>query len=267
MTVRNSMLKSTIIREEGTEIKWRSVVEPSLRIPNIKVSVIIPVYNEEETIKRMIDNIPNHFKYEIIIVDDGSTDKSVERIKEIKRKGIKIIQHKKNRGYGAAIQTGLKYASGDIIVTIDSDGQHEPKEIPELIFPIIFKEADMVIGSRYLGSCDYNVPIYTKMGEFVINLFLNLFYGQNVSNNQSGFRAFKKEDIKCLQGLRYTGMGFTTEFLLRASSNNLKLKEVPINLTSRKYGISKVKILKLVFVISGCLMRYAIKKVFRIKAV
>ncbi|MFX0036720.1 MAG: glycosyltransferase family 2 protein, partial [Candidatus Hermodarchaeota archaeon] len=93
-------------------------------------SVIIPLYNEENTIKNVIQRIPNHQQYEIIIVDDGSTDNSIKKVQEINNRAIKIIKHEKNQGYGAAILTGFEHAIGDILITLDSDGQHNPEEIP-----------------------------------------------------------------------------------------------------------------------------------------
>ena len=91
-------------------------------INHILVSIIIPLYNEESSIKNVIKRIPNNFNHEIIIIDDGSTDNSLRKIKEIENSEIKIIRHKENRGYGAAIMSGIRYAQGDIIVTMDSDG-------------------------------------------------------------------------------------------------------------------------------------------------
>ncbi|MEJ2251898.1 MAG: glycosyltransferase family 2 protein [Candidatus Lokiarchaeota archaeon] len=148
MSIQHSNLKPLIFREEETERRKKFTIKSSLKSFEKIVSVIIPVYNEEKTIKKTLDRIPNHLKYERLIVDDGSTENSVKQIRKSNRKGIKIIQHKKNEGYGAAIQTGLEHASGEIIVTIDSDGQHNPKEIPKLLIPLIAQKADMVIGSR-----------------------------------------------------------------------------------------------------------------------
>ncbi|KKK47851.1 hypothetical protein LCGC14_3151030, partial [marine sediment metagenome] len=86
------------------------------------ISVVIPLYNEENTISNVIERIPNHHQYQIILVDDGSTDTSVKKVREISNREIKIIKHEKNQGYGAALLSGFKHATGDIIVTMDSDG-------------------------------------------------------------------------------------------------------------------------------------------------
>ncbi len=240
--------------------------ESSSRIKNsyIKdsplISVVIPLYNEEHSIKNVIERIPDHSSYEIIVVDDGSTDKSVKKIEEIKDKDIKIIQHEKNLGYGASILTGFKHATGDIIVTMDSDGQHNPEEIPNLIKPIINEQADFVVGSRYLGSSTYKVPLYARVGEYFINLCLWFLYRQKIRNNQAGFRAFRKKTVKIFKNIKCTGMGFTTELLFKAAHRNLKIIEIPIFLNSREAGISYVNLIRILKSVSFCILFYSMKK-------
>lgn len=110
-------------------------------------------------------------------------------------KSIKLIKCDENQGYGNAIQTGIKNASGDIIITMDSDGQHNPNDIFRLIEPILNDKADITVGSRYLGRCNYNIPLYTRLGECLIEKSLQILFGQKICNNQSGFRALKKNTI------------------------------------------------------------------------
>jgi len=134
------------------------------------ISIIIPLFNEENTIKDVIERIPNHQQYEIILVDDGSTDNSIKKVQEIKDREIKIVTHPKNKGYGEAVLSGFKHATGDILVTLDSDGQHNPEELPNLIKPIINKKADITIGSRYLGKCNYKMPLYVQVGAYFVQI-------------------------------------------------------------------------------------------------
>lgn len=231
------------------------------------ISIIIPLYNEENSIKEVLERIPKKLSFEIIVVDDGSTDGSIERIKEMNLKNVRLFRHKRNRGYGAAILTGIKKAKGDIIVTLDSDGQHDPNEISRLIQPLLSNEADMVIGSRYLGNCHYIVPFYTRMGEFFINSFLYLFFGQYVKNNQSGFRAFFKKDIYAPQNISFSNYGYCTELLFISASEGLKIKEKPINLRPRKHGKSNVNLFKILIVITACLLKYGLKRLNLLKIV
>ena len=224
------------------------------------ISIIVPLYNEEDSIYSVLKRIPNQYAYEIIVVNDGSTDNSIKQVKKVKNKNIQIISHKNNRGYGAALLTGLRHAKGDIIITLDSDGQHDPNEIPKLIQPILNDKADLVIGSRYLGNCHYTVPFYTRMGEFLINVFLYFFFGQQVGNNQSGFRAIRKEYLPLLQNLDFRNFGLGTEIVLKAASSRLRIKEVPINVNPREYGKSYINYSKILVIIGACILKYAFLK-------
>jgi len=247
-----------------TEIEENLDFNRNLSKDNLSlVSIIIPLYNEENSIKNVLTRIPNHHKYEIILVDDGSTDSSMEKAKEIKNRTIKIVKHEENQGYGATILTGVKHAIGNIIVTMDSDGQHNPEEIPFLINPIINKCADIVIGSRYLGKSKYKIPLYVRVGEKFIGISLRLLYHSRIGNNQSGFRAFSRYSLKIFKDMRYTKFGLCTETLFKAASNDLKIVEIPISINARKYGQSHVNLIKIVRSILTCIMIYGLKR-FRI---
>ncbi|MFX1500241.1 MAG: glycosyltransferase family 2 protein [Promethearchaeota archaeon] len=227
---------------------------------NQLISVVIPLYNEENTIKNVIERIPNHQHYEIIIVDDGSTDDSIKKVKEINDRNIKIIKHKTNQGYGAAILTGMENSCGDYLITIDSDGQHNPEEIPNLLEPLINNTADLVIGSRYLGKCHYKMPLHARVGAYFINFFLRLLYLQEVYDNQCGFRAFRKDVGEKLNNMRYTDMGFSTEMLFKIAHYNYRIVERPISVNPRKYGNSYVNLIKIVRSITSCIVFYTLKK-------
>lgn len=242
------------LSESLSKIKDFDTVEKPL------ISIVIPMYNEEHSIKKVIKKIPNQGSYEIIVVDDGSTDNSVKKIKEVKDRAIKVIRHEKNQGYGAAILSGFENVTGDIIITMDSDGQHNPEEIPNLIEPIINDQVDIVVGSRYLGRSNYKIPLYTLVGEYFIYLCLRFLYHQKVRNNQGGFRAFRKETAKIFKNLKSNGMGFTTELLFKAAHQNLRITEIPIFLNSREVGISYVSLIRVLKSVSFCILYYTIKK-------
>lgn len=224
------------------------------------ISIIIPIYNEEKTIARVLKRIPNHHPIEILIIDDGSTDNSINKIDRVQEKNIKIISHAKNKGYGSSILTGFEHASGDILVTIDSDGQHRPQEIHRLVEPIINDEADLVVGSRYLGECQYQVPLHTKAGEFMIKVILKILFGQPVGNNQSGFRAFRRKDITNFNNLIYTNFGLCTEILFKAALSGLRIKEVQVTIKKREHGTSRVKLYRIALSIFSCLFIYTLKR-------
>ena len=257
MTLVNPSLKKSKIYKIGELYPSEQLAQ---KRKECRISVVIPLYNEENTILNLIERIPNHHHYQIIIVDDGSTDTSVKKVQEITNREIKIIKHEKNQGYGAALLSGFKHATGDIIVTMDSDGQHNPEEIPDLIKPIIDNKADFVIGSRYLGKRYYKNPLYDRVGTYFINVFFRMLFLQRVHDNQSGFRAFKKEITKILGNMRYTGLGFSTELLFKAALNQLKIVETPITVNPRQYGTSNINLVRIFGSISSCILYYVLRK-------
>ncbi len=226
---------------------------------NFLVSIVIPLYNEEKSIREIINKVPDHNWIEIIVVDDGSLDNSVNEIKKSKRE-VKLIKHNKNRGYGEALLNGLRIAKGDIIITIDSDGQHNPNEMYTLMKPILDNEADIIIGSRYLGKCNYNVPLYTRIGESIIEKFLYIFFRQKVGNNQSGYRAFKRKTMDVFEKIKFKDFVFTIEVLFKASLKGYRIKEVPIVVEPREYGNSRVKLAKIAITIFSCMGYYLLLK-------
>jgi len=257
MTLENPSLKKSKMDDIEDFHSGDRLVQKS---KEILTSIVIPLYNEENSIKDVIDRIPNHHLYEIIIVDDGSTDNSVERIKEIENRDIRIIQHGKNRGYGASILTGFENAVGDIIVTMDSDGQHNPEEIPKLIIPIINNQADFIVGSRYLGSSNYKVPLHTRVGENIISICLWFIYRQKIRNNQSGFRAFNSKYVKIFNNIKDTKFGLCTQMIYKAAEHGLRVSEIPIKMNVRQYGSSRVDLFKIVISISYCILIYSVKR-------
>lgn len=261
MNVKNSETNEAQFEQRGISVDDGLITEKPPRSNKApQVSIIIPTYNEANSITNVLSRIPDHSTYEIIVVNDGSTDDTLERIKSLNHESVKVINHKLNIGYGAAILTGLKYIKGDIIITLDSDGQHRPEEIPALIKPVINGKADLVVGSRYLGNCRYRVPLSTKVGERMIGLCLWLLFTQKVRNNQSGFRVFNRKVLELLKPMKYHGMAFSTEVLFKIAYHDLKILERPISLDSRMYGTSYVKLIKILLSISSCILYYFLKK-------
>ena len=265
MNTRNALLNQPIQEKYQESQLEDSDSYPSQQInSDLLISVIIPFYNEENSIKNVIERIPNHRNYEIILIDDGSIDRSVLKIKEIENDNIILLQHQKNLGYGAALITGFKNATGNIIITLDSDGQHKPEEIEKMIKPILQRKADLVIGSRILGNCDYKVPLYTRIGEYFVKICILTLFRQRIGNNQSGYRCFRKEILNVLNDNLFVGMGFTTEFLLECALNDLKILEIPISINSREHGTSYVNLVEIFKSILNCIAIYFLKR-FKLK--
>jgi len=190
------------------------------------VTVILPAFNEEVSIGSVV-LLTRYYADSVIVVDDGSSDRTAE----IARKaGAEVIVHEVNKGKGAALKTGFAAADdlgADIIVTMDSDGQHNPAEIPKLIEPIIKGEADMVNGSRYLNGLDKNTPAYRRVGQTILDEVTNLNSGLHITDSQSGFRAFSAS-TKDIFRFKAQGMAIESEMLADAGKSGLRIAEVEI---------------------------------------
>jgi len=190
----------------------------------MKSVVIIPAFNEEAAIGEIIEK---SLKYvdDVLVIDDGSSDSTCE-IAE--KSGARVIKHEFNKGKGVSLKDAFDNVDGfDVVVTIDGDGQHNPDEIPDLIKPIVSGDADLVNGSRYIDGFDEDTPAYRRVGQKVLDIATNITSGTNVTDSQSGFRAFRGNTIKYYR-FRDTGFGIESEMLADASENNLKILEVPI---------------------------------------
>lgn len=185
----------------------------------------IPAYNEEKNIAKIILQLKKIVDI-IIVCDDGSSDLTGEIAKEM---GANVIKHEKNLGYGSAIRSIFdksKEIGGDILITFDADGQHRVEDIAKVTQPILNNEADIVIGSRFLDSSE-NIPKYRKVGIKAITCLTNITAGTKISDSQSGFRAYSKDVIEKIN-LTEIGMGVSTEVLIKAAKQNLRISEVPI---------------------------------------
>jgi glycosyltransferase involved in cell wall biosynthesis len=190
------------------------------------VTVILPAFNEEVSIGSVVLLTRVHAD-NVIVIDDGSSDRTAE----IARKaGAEVVQHETNKGKGAALKTGFAAADGlgaDIIVTMDSDGQHDPAEIPKLVDPIIKGEADMVNGSRYLNGLDKNTPAYRRVGQNILDRATNLNSGLQITDSQSGFRAFSASTKDTFR-FKAQGMAIESEMLADVGKSGLRIAEVEI---------------------------------------
>ncbi|MFQ6050276.1 MAG: glycosyltransferase family 2 protein [Candidatus Hydrothermarchaeota archaeon] len=214
----------------------------------MKVSVVIPAYNEERFIGNLLEKIPK--KYQIIVVDDGSTDNTS---KEAQIHDVEVIRHDENKGKGEAIKTGLGKANGDVVVFMDADFQHDPSHIERIIEPILRDEADVVIGSRLLSNYK-GMPYQRRLSNWISSLTFRLITGLEIRDVLCGYRAFKKDALSKIDitGSRYE---VEMEMLIKAAKSGLRIKEVPIE---KKYGEEKSNITILDFL-------RTIKKIIELK--
>jgi glycosyltransferase involved in cell wall biosynthesis len=186
----------------------------------------IPAYNEEIAIGSVIARAKQHVD-EVLVIDDGSAD-STARVAELM--GATVIVHEQNSGKGVALRTAFRWAQHkdvDIMVTIDADGQHCPDEIPQVVEPILWQQADVVNGARFLKGHCVDVPKYRRVGQEVLTLATNMTADVKLTDSQSGFRAFSKETFGVFK-FNNTGMGVESEMINDAAAAGFKITEVPI---------------------------------------
>ena len=190
----------------------------------MKITVGIPAYNEEKTIAKIIVKLKKTVD-QIIVCDDGSTDSTSEIAESL---GATVIKHAKNSGYGMAIRSIFlksREINADILVTLDADGQHKIEDINKIIKPVVDGEADISIGSRFLKE-DNNTPGYRKLGVKIITKVTNSSLSEKITDAQSGFRAYNNKVLQSLTPAD-SGMGISTEILIKSSNLGLKIVEVP----------------------------------------
>lgn len=206
-----------------------------------KISIIVPVYNEEKSIGKVLDGIRRVMKkvknkYEIIVVDDASTDRSA---KIIKKRKVKMIKHSNNKGYGAALKSGIKNAKGTYILIIDADGSYPVNEIPRLIQ--LSSKYDMVVGAR--TGTRIEVPLLRRPAKWLLNKLTNYLSGLDIPDINSGLRIFKKEIALRFFSLFPDGFSFTVTITLASLTNDYNVKFIPINYYKRK-GKSSINPIK-----------------------
>ena len=196
-----------------------------------KILVAMPAYNEERYIGSVILKA-QQYADEVIVLDDGSTDDTSEIARLA---GATVIRHEENKGYGAAIQSLLaeaKKKNPDILVLLDADSQHNPKDISLLTEPIL-EGFDLVIGSRELQR--NNIPLYRRAGQRVLSYLSGILSGKKLSDSESGFRVFSRKAITVLEP-RESGMAVSAEIIADAAEKGLKITEVPISIAYTKDG-------------------------------
>jgi len=205
-----------------------------------QLSIIIPVYNEGEIVNQVIEDLKKELikipdlEYEIIAINDASTDKTGDVLKEIS--GIQVINHPHNRGYGASLKTGFRKSKNDLILIIDADDTYPSESISDLLKNI--DDYDMVVGAR-VGK-NAKIPIIRKPAKWILNKLANYLTGTKIPDLNSGLRIMKKSLIEKFILFLPDGFSFTTTITLAALTNNYQIKYVPINY-SKRIGRSKFR--------------------------
>lgn len=225
----------------------------------MKLSVIIPCFNEEKTLETIINNViaDQTLEKEIIVVDDLSTDSSRRILEDFKKKNqIKLIYNNQNMGKGYSIREGIKKAIGDIILIQDADLEYSPSDYRKLIEPIINNNADVVYGSRFVGGQETRVLYFWHtVGNKFLTLFSNMFTNLNLTDMECCYKVFKKDVLINIE-LKEDRFGFEPEITAKISKKNLRIYEVGVKYFGRKYEEGKKITWKDGFAAIYCIIYY-----------
>lgn len=198
----------------------------------------MPVFNEENTVKKAITNILSQsFVHQLIIINDASTDKSLQIIQSIKHPKIIVINHRENLGKGAAVHSGLARVSGDHIIINDADLEYDPRDIQKLIEPINQKKAEVVYGSRFKGP-HTNMFFWHYAGNKFLNFLLNILFNTTLSDLESCYKLIPTKLAKACE-LHSKDFGFEPEITCQILKKNIRIYEVPISYSGRGYEEGK----------------------------
>ncbi len=225
----------------------------------MRVSIIIPCYNEESTIKQIINKINSEttIEKEIIVIDDYSNDKTREILEnEIKQNVNKIILNDKNYGKGYSIRKGIENATGDSILIQDADLEYDPSDYNKLLQPIKNGIADVVYGSRFIGSSEKRVLYFWHtVGNKFLTLLSNMFSNLNLTDMEVGYKVFKTSVLKEIK-LVENRFGFEPEVTAKIAKKDIKIYEVGISYFGRKYSEGKKITWKDGFSAIRCIVKY-----------
>lgn len=206
----------------------------------MKLSVIIPVYNEVESIETILTRVHDtKLTHEIIVVDDGSKDGTRDKLKTLDgKKNVRVILHEVNQGKGAAVRTGMAAAQGDILLIQDADLEYDPRDYPELLRPIQEGLADVVYGSRFLGRAHRVTMFWHMLANKSLTLMTNILYDTILTDMETGYKVFKRQVIDGMV-IRANSFNFEPEFTAKILKRKYRIFEVPITFNPRDYSQGK----------------------------
>lgn len=206
----------------------------------MKLSVIMPVYNEAETLEEIADRVRQvDVVDEIIIVDDGSKDGTLEilgTLKELSK--IRVLIHEKNQGKGAAVVTGMQAARGDVMIVQDADLEYDPNDYPKLLKPIEDGETDVVFGSRFADKNNQRPLFFNWIANKLLTLVTNLLYGAKLTDMETCYKVFRREMVANMT-INARRFDFEPEFTSKLLKQKVKIVEIPISFNPRRYGEGK----------------------------
>jgi glycosyltransferase involved in cell wall biosynthesis len=243
---------------------YRSINSPSFKQQQTDrdylVSIVIPVYNEEATVARVVSRVAAlPLNSEIIIVDDCSTDKTREILARVTdMRNVQVILKDQNAGKGAALRTGFEHATGNFVVVQDADLEYDPRDIPPIIQPLMRGEADIVYGSRFIGDVVHDESFIHRLGNWVLTQASNLFTGLKLTDMETCYKAFTREAMEAVS-IDQDRFGIEPEVTAKLARRGFRFKEVPISFyESRGYDEGKKIGIKDLFNAFWCIGRYGV---------
>lgn len=232
------------------EVNLESSAQPAL-------SVIVPVYNEVRTLREVVESVLNlQVSKQVIVVDDGSTDGTREIIESLRKEhGITVVLHESNQGKGAAIQTGIELALGEIVIVQDADLEYNPEDILSVIQPILDGESEVVFGSRYLGNAHQDQSAFHRFGNAVLTGLSNLMTQQKLTDMETCYKAFRRTLLQSIP-IEQRRFGFEPEITAKLAKKKIVIREVPIRYQSRSWKEGKKIGIKDLFSTLWCIVRY-----------
>ncbi|MFA6317285.1 MAG: glycosyltransferase family 2 protein [Elusimicrobiota bacterium] len=225
-----------------------------------RLSILVPVFNERATVLELLSRVLKAevpLAKEIIVVDDGSTDGTVEILKGPLGPETKVVFHDRNRGKGAALRTALEHATGDFVVIQDADLEYDPDDYAALLKPLIEDKADVSYGSRFLGSPHRVLFFWHYLANRGLTLVTNILYDVNLTDMGTCYKAFAADKLKALT-LRSDRWGIEAELTAKVCKAGLRLFEVPVSYNGRTYAEGKKITWTAALAYMGCLLKYRV---------
>ncbi len=222
------------------------------------LSVIIPAYNEIATIDDILNRVlENDIEKEVIVVDDGSSDGTAEEVRKYEDRGVRLIQHGRNQGKGAALRTGFDAARGELVLIQDADLEYDPENYDALLDPFENNRADVVYGSRFLGGPHRVLYFWHFVANKLLTFWSNAVSNINLSDMETGYKVFRREVLADLE-LKEKSFGVEPELTQKLARGNWRIFEVPISYYGRTYEEGKKIGILDAFRAFWCVIRYAV---------